>query len=175
MCSLIIFPQIFIVCWCRVKDQWYTPTLQLQETQEAKTFGISVEPLMGWWTIYIKSHANCSNLQRPCGANVYHGSTPVAVLFYCLTTKRRHIHRWYCYHILLHIPETQWRHNEPNGVSNHRRLHYLLNRLFRHRSKQTSKLRVIGLCEGNSPMTGQSASNAEKDSIWWRHHENKIR
>ena len=40
--------------------------------------------------------------------------------------------------------------------------------------KETSKLRVAGLCEGNSPVTGefpsQRASNAENVSIWWRHH-----
>ena len=37
------------------------------------------------------------------------------------------------------------------------------------------KLRVTGLCFGNSPGTGefsaQIASNAENVSIWWRHHE----
>ena len=42
------------------------------------------------------------------------------------------------------------------------------------RSKKTSKLRVTGLCEGKSPVTGefpaQRASNAENVSIWWRHH-----
>ena len=40
--------------------------------------------------------------------------------------------------------------------------------------KKTSKFHVAGLCEGNSPMTGefpaQRASNAENVSIWWRHH-----
>ena len=40
---------------------------------------------------------------------------------------------------------------------------------------KTSKLRVTGLCEGNSPVTGefpaQRASYAENDSIWWRHHD----
>ena len=36
----------------------------------------------------------------------------------------------------------QWRHNGHDGVSNHRRLDCLLNRLFRRRSKKTSKLRV---------------------------------
>ena len=45
--------------------------------------------------------------------------------------------------------------------------------LFRRRSKKTSKLRVTGLCAGNSPVTGefpaQMVSNAENDSIWWRH------
>ena len=50
----------------------------------------------------------------------------------------------------------------------------LLNRLFRRRSKKTSKLCVTGLCAGNSPGTGefptQIASNAENVSIWWRHH-----
>ena len=34
------------------------------------------------------------------------------------------------------------------GVSNHQPHDCLLNRLFRHRSKKTSKLRVTGLCEG---------------------------
>ena len=38
-----------------------------------------------------------------------------------------------------------------DGVSNHRCLDCLRNRLFRHRSKKTPKLRVTGLCEGNSP------------------------
>ena len=42
---------------------------------------------------------------------------------------------------------------------------FLLNRLFRRRSKKTSKLCVTGLCEGNSPVTGefpaQRASDAE--------------
>ena len=59
------------------------------------------------------------------------------------------------------------------SVSNHRRLDCLLSRLFWRRSKKTSKLRVTGLCEGNSPVTGefpaQMASNAENVSIWWRH------
>ena len=54
----------------------------------------------------------------------------------------------------------------------------LLNRLFGHRRKNTSKLRVSGLCEGNSLMTGefpaQRASNAENVSIWWRHHRKRF-
>ena len=72
------------------------------------------------------------------------------------------------------MPALQWRHNERNGVSNHRRLDGSLNRLFRRRSKKTSKLRVTGLYEGNSLVTGefptQRASNAENMSIWWRQH-----
>ena len=48
----------------------------------------------------------------------------------------------------------QWRHNERDGVSNHLRLDFLLNRLFRRRSKKTAKLRVTALCEGNPSVTG---------------------
>ena len=66
-----------------------------------------------------------------------------------------------------------WRHNGRETVSNHQPHDYLLNRLFRRRSKMTWKLRVTGLCAGNSPVTGefpaQRASNAENVSIWWRH------
>ena len=68
----------------------------------------------------------------------------------------------------------QWRLNGHDGVSNHKPRHCLLNCLFSHTSKKTSKLRVTGLCVGNSPVTGefpaQRASNAENVSIWWRQH-----
>ena len=68
----------------------------------------------------------------------------------------------------------QWRHNGRNGVSNFQHHDCLLNRLFKRRSKKTSKLRITGLWAGNSPVTGefpaQRASNAENVSIWWRHH-----
>ena len=64
-------------------------------------------------------------------------------------------------------------HNERDGVSNHQPHDCLLNRLFRRRSKKTSKFRVTGLCVGNSSATGefpaQRASYAEDVSIWWRH------
>ena len=69
----------------------------------------------------------------------------------------------------------QWCHNGRDGISNHQPHHCLLNRLFRRRSKKTSKLRVTGLCEGNSPVTGefpaQMACNMENVTIWWRHHD----
>ena len=68
----------------------------------------------------------------------------------------------------------QWRHNERYGVSNFQRHDCLHNRVFRRRSKKTSKFRVTGLCVGNSPVTGkfpsQMASSAENVSIWWRHN-----
>ena len=59
------------------------------------------------------------------------------------------------------------------SVSNRQPHDCLLNRLFRRRSKKTSKLRVTGLCEGNSLLTGefpaQRASKADSVIICWRH------
>ena len=66
----------------------------------------------------------------------------------------------------------QWRHNEDHGISNHQLHDCLLNRVFRRRSKNESKLRVTGFRAGNSPAKypAQRASNAANVSIWWRHH-----
>ena len=78
--------------------------------------------------------------------------------------------------ITMKLDILQWRHNERDGVTNHQRIHCLFNRLFRRRSKKTSKLRVTGFCEGNSPVIGEfptqraSRPNAENYSSWWRHH-----
>ena len=73
-----------------------------------------------------------------------------------------------------YVRPLRWRHNGRDSVSNHQPHHCLLSRLFRRRSKKTSKLRVTGLCVGNSPLTGefpaQMASSAKNVSIWWRHH-----
>ena len=55
----------------------------------------------------------------------------------------------------------QWRHDERDGVSNHQPHDCLLNRSFRCRSKRNAKLRVTGLCEGNSPVR------------LWRHTQHK--
>ena len=68
----------------------------------------------------------------------------------------------------------QWHHNERDGVSHHRRIDCLLNRLFRRRSNW-NMVRVTGpLIEGNPPLTSgfpsRRASNADNVSIWWRHH-----
>ena len=71
-----------------------------------------------------------------------------------------------------HTVSLQWRRNDRDGVSNHHPHNCLLSRLFRHRSKKTSTLRVTSFCVGNSPVTSefpaQTASNAENVSIWWR-------
>ena len=71
---------------------------------------------------------------------------------------------------VMYIEKTSlFRHNQCDGISNHQPHDCLLNRLFRRKSKKTSKLRVTGLCEGNSPVTGkfpaQRASSTENVSI----------
>ena len=82
---------------------------------------------------------------------------------------KTHVLKWKHYNTL------RWRHNGCDSVSNHQPRECLLRRLIRRTSKKTSKLRVTGLCAGNSPETGefpaQMASNAENVSIWWRHHD----
>ena len=82
---------------------------------------------------------------------------------------------WYWVHTTLYASihcwsySLQWRHNERGGVSNHWSLDCVLNPQI----KETSKLGVTGLCEGNPLVTGgfpsQRASGAENVSIWWRH------
>ena len=57
-------------------------------------------------------------------------------------------HCTYCTHVVYTL---HWRHNDYYGVSNHQPHGCFLNRLFRRRSKKTSKCRVTGLCVGNSP------------------------
>ena len=60
---------------------------------------------------------------------------------------------WSCTAILLaeYYSPLRWRHNDHDGVSNHQPHGCLLKRLFRRKSKKTSKLRVTGLCVGKSP------------------------
>ena len=84
----------------------------------------------------------------------------------------------YCFILHKHKPSNDFHMPNYTVTSNHQPHDCLLNRLFRCRSKKTSKLRVTGLCVGNSPVTGESptqrASNAKNVSIWWRHHDTVI-
>ena len=70
------------------------------------------------------------------------------------------------------VKSVQWRLNGGDCVSNHQPQNCLLNRLFRRRSKKTAKLRVTGLCAGNSPGTGESPHKwPVTQKMLWRHHE----
>ena len=70
----------------------------------------------------------------------------------------------------------QWHHKEHHSVSNHQ-LPMFYSVVYSGadlKKKNPPKLRVTGLCAGNSPMISEflarRASNAESISIWWRHH-----
>ena len=121
----------------------------------------------------------------PISPSDYRRSIPSAYSAYVIRTKRntggddRHNYpsikcHWAESTTRVTLMALQWRHNGGDGVSNHHPDDCLLDRLFRCRSKKTSKLRFTGLCAGNSPVTGecpaQTASNAENVSIWWSHH-----
>ena len=87
-------------------------------------------------------------------------------LYRCLTRHTIHTKTykrsfWFvgfcCGLVMVNLPITlransslHWRHNDHDGVSNHQPHDCLLNRLFGRRLKKTSKLRVTGLCAGNS-------------------------
>ena len=96
-----------------------------------------------------------------------------AVQFWIVHKLRLECGLWHA--VVLNATTLQWRHNDYGSVSNHQPHGCLPNRLFRCRSQKTSKLRVTGLCVGNSPGTGefstQMASYAQNVSIWWRHHD----
>ena len=64
----------------------------------------------------------------------------------------------------IHWHTLQWCHNERDGISNHQPHNCLPNRLFNHRSKKTSKFRFTGLCEVNSPVTGQFPAQRASNS-----------
>ena len=110
------------------------------------------------WNLY--SHV--CNQQNP-SIGSYNGSTP----------NSRHRSLYLCQLLSL-----RWRHNDHAGVSNHQPHGCLLNRLFRCKSKKTSKLRVTGLCAGK--FTGDrwiSRTNGQlrgkcfhlMTSSWWTH------
>ena len=71
------------------------------------------------------------------------------------------------------VKKIQGRHNERDGVSNHRRLHCLLNRLFGEDQRKHQISASLAFFAGIqrwlvTPLT--KVSNAENVSIWWHHH-----
>ena len=120
--------------------------------------------IRSWWVRNVDKLLNSSTIGLQC----VHKET----LQYCnyIAWQQESIN-----YLLVTENPLQWCHNEHDGDSNNQCPDCLLNRLFRRESKKTPKLRVTGLWEGNSPVTGefpaQRASNAENVSIWWRHHE----
>ena len=141
-----------------------------------------------WATIPLWSTADSSLHLRQCQPYLwgydhekFSSKIIIIIIIIFLSYEWSYAHRKYCETDLVNAVTSavtkfyrqgyslQWRHNEPDGVSNHQPPDCLLNRLFRHRWKKTSKLRVTGVCAENSPVTGefpaQRASNAENVSI----------
>ena len=75
-------------------------------------------------TVQITNAENASN------TITQHNKSKIWCILFALC---RTVFRW----DLVTVYSLQWRHNERDGVSNHRRLDYLLNRLFRCTSKKT--------------------------------------
>ena len=98
------------------------------------------------------------------------GPTSIEPVFQKLATRH--------FYIMLHngidVTETynttsfRWRHDGRDSVSNHQPHDCLLNCLFRRWSKKTSKLRVTGLCAGNSLGTGEF-DDVIMVYAWWCH------
>ena len=65
----------------------------------------------------------------------------------------------------IRLTTLQWRHNAGDGISNHQSHDCLLNRLFRRRSKKTSKLCVTGLCE---EIQWWSVNSLHKGPVTWK-------
>ena len=103
----------------------------------------------GWCNnqLYTLNHPNFRFCFRVCIVRYLHNF----VLQYCVVcSKACLVALLIC--TFLRVKNT---HNEHDGASNHKPHDCLLNRLFRCRSKKTSKLRVTGLCAGKSPETGE--------------------
>ena len=97
-------------------------------------------------SLIVKCHWSNTGRYRWVSARRYSSAWAMGLRLFCTNTL---IYGW-------NRPSTwpqqntwECRHNERDGVSNHQRLHCLLNRLFRSRSKKTSKMLVTGLCDGN--------------------------
>ena len=84
----------------------------------------------------------------------------------CLLPKSMGVYKSLIEKLLGESRPLRWRHKELDGVSNHQPRHCLLKRLFRLRSKKTSKLRVTGLCAGNSPVRWPVKSPHKWPATW---------
>ena len=120
-----------------------------------------------WWRHYVETythyrpsvrwsllneHSSCGWLKTPWrwrDVTEMMSQSPQTVLRHLLQCELHGKHK--IRNVIYRQSPLHWRHNDHDSVSNHQPHGCLLNRLFRRRSKKTSKLRVTGLCVGNSP------------------------
>ena len=123
-----------------------------------------------WWS-YILFSPECKELTSMLDPLLYRWGVPPVVIRCVHWTMQMWVLQTWIKALGLYIVMGR------DSVSNHQPHDCLFNRFFRRRLKETSKLRVTGLCAGNSPGTGefpaQMASNVENVSIWWRYHVEK--
>ena len=142
------------MCNVIVKPVWENKTLDLTCAIALKWMSLNppnekstLMQLMVWYH-EVTSHylSQC----WPSSVSSYGVTRPQSVNVYSMKT----LWPWLLLELLSFLRGTtlQWRLNERDGVSNHQPQDCLLNRLFRRRSRKTSKLRVTGLREGNSPV-----------------------
>ena len=178
---------MFQICGSIRVGQFTSPFTRYCHLRPCKYF-ISVWCFIGGYKIaawYVSGHDYSSSLKCATGSVNYSGT--IKLTFTTLTRASLYSSRpqWPAmlvpwlkpgYSSELWQTSLQWHHNGRDSVSNHQPRECLLSRLIRCRSKKSSKVRVTGLCAGNSPETGefpaQRASDAENVSIWWRHHSN---
>ena len=72
--------------------------------------------------------------------------------------------------LCLMVDSLRWRHNGRDGVSNHRHLDGLLNRLFKRYTKAPRRWPLWGEFTGDRWIPSQRANDTENVSIWLRHH-----
>ena len=101
----------------------------------------------------VNQHVSCYDCWHANGMRK--NANAILTDIFCKLKTRKKI---WCPTILIHyyvLKTLHWRHYRYDDVSNHQHHDCLLNRLFRHKSKKTPKLRVTGLYEGNTPMTDE--------------------
>ena len=104
-------------------------------------FGMLLPPTWGWWS---------DTLVALSTWHIY-ASQNYVIINTCNPRSQMNM----AYHYQTNHLRITRRHNGRDCVSNHQPRHCLLNRLFRRKSKKTSKLRVTGPCVGNSPVTAE--------------------
>ena len=130
-----------------------------------------------WWNFILSEGIYSTNRYMIwygiCRVIVVHGSLESVIAIKPKELGINSIDRGALYTSITTPHSLQWRHDECDVVSNHRRFNCLFNCWFRRRSKKTPKPRAAGLYVGNSPVMAefpvQQVSNTENVSIWCRH------